>query len=193
MSSEKKYKVIIVGGPSATGKSTVAQNLVSNFAKYDHVHLEYLEGDALHSQENIDKMAKGIPLEDKDRWGWLKKIAIKSIDVAEMDKDVEKCAVVTCSSLKKNIENILEKIGKKADFLFIILNASRADLMERMKYREGHFMKANMVDSQLRDLELPTAEEVKEGVVVEEIGGKSVEQVDADVLAIAENFFGFDK
>ena len=55
--------VIVVGGPAGTGKTTQGE-LISK-----HFQCPFIEGDALHPQENVDKMSQGIPLTDEDRWG----------------------------------------------------------------------------------------------------------------------------
>lgn len=183
----KKYRIMVIGGPAATGKTTVATNLVKGFEKYKHISLEYLEGDSLHPQVNVDKMAKGIPLVDEDRWGWLQNISEKSCEIAKIEPNHEKCCVVTCSSLKKKYREFMQSKAPQAEFHFVILNASREELLERMAYRKGHFMKANMIDSQLADLELPTSAEKESSII--DIGNKSVEDVDKEVFDVANNFF----
>ena len=45
----------------------------------------FLEGDAFHSKENIDKMKRGTPLNDYDRIPWLKELN-KEIDINSVKK-----------------------------------------------------------------------------------------------------------
>ncbi|PPQ92968.1 hypothetical protein CVT25_000170 [Psilocybe cyanescens] len=57
---------------------------------------------------------------------------------------------------------------------FVFISGARAVLLDRMEKRPGHFMKATMLDSQLRTLEDPTGEE---GVVVVSLDVSTEEQV----------------
>jgi gluconokinase/shikimate kinase len=61
--------VLILMGVSGCGKSTVAAILASRLG------WPFEEGDALHPQANIEKMAAGRPLTDADRLPWLAKVA----------------------------------------------------------------------------------------------------------------------
>ena len=58
-------RAIIVMGVSGSGKTSVAEALARRLS------LEFLEGDQLHPPGNVEKMSKGIPLADEDRWPWL--------------------------------------------------------------------------------------------------------------------------
>ncbi len=61
--------VLVVMGVSGCGKTTVAALLA------ERLGWPFEEGDALHPQANIEKMAAGHPLSDADRWPWLEKVA----------------------------------------------------------------------------------------------------------------------
>jgi gluconokinase len=52
--------------PPRSGKSTVGTGLAQKFG------IPYVDGDTLHSKENIDKMASGTPLVDADRVPWVR-------------------------------------------------------------------------------------------------------------------------
>src|SRR5258708_36507582 len=56
-------------GVSGSGKTTVAGILA------DRLGWAFQEGDALHSQANIEKMRSGQPLNDADRQDWLEAVA----------------------------------------------------------------------------------------------------------------------
>lgn len=56
---------IIVMGVSGSGKSSIGEKMAARLG------LHYVEGDALHPAVNVEKMSKGIPLTDEDRWPWL--------------------------------------------------------------------------------------------------------------------------
>lgn len=148
--------VIVVGGPAGTGKSTMASLLAQ------HYECPFIEGDALHPKANIEKMAKGIPLTDEDRWGWLKSVSEISTEKAMLDEsDV---AVVSCSMLKKIYRDYIKKccgnILPDITIRFIFLYTSIEDLYSRVSHRRQHFMKSDMVKSQYNIMEIPREEEL---------------------------------
>ena len=55
-------------GVSGSGKTTLGKAIAETF------NYVFLEGDAFHSESNKEKMKKGIPLTDEDRFPWLKAI-----------------------------------------------------------------------------------------------------------------------
>lgn len=128
-------------GVSGSGKSTVAAALAR------HLGVPFQEGDALHSPENIAKMAAGIPLTDADRGPWLERV--HAWIVAHPD------GVITCSALKRAYRDQLREPGVR----FVCLMAPREVLLERMEHRTGHYMHADMLDSQLATFEPPAADE----------------------------------
>lgn len=134
--------ILIVGGPAGSGKSTTGE-LVST-----ELGVKFIEGDELHPKANIDKMAQGIPLTDDDRWGWLEAVAATA-------NENDPC-VVSCSALKKIYRDLLHNLCPKA--VIVLLTPSPEDLMERLAARKNHYMKADMLQSQLDILEYPKNE-----------------------------------
>src|SRR5690349_7042976 len=61
--SDPQY--VVVMGVSGSGKTTLAQGLA------DRLHWRFQEGDELHPRANVEKMSRGEPLTDDDRWPWL--------------------------------------------------------------------------------------------------------------------------
>ena len=57
--------------------------------------IKFVEGDDLHSNENIEKMNNNIPLNDNDREIWIKDINV------EINRLKNKNVVVACSALKE--------------------------------------------------------------------------------------------
>src|SRR4051812_10760192 len=57
---------IVVMGVSGSGKSTVAAGLV------ERLGWAFAEGDDFHPPANVAKMRAGTPLDDDDRWPWLR-------------------------------------------------------------------------------------------------------------------------
>jgi gluconokinase len=137
--------VLVVMGVAGCGKSTLASLLAQRLG------WPLQEGDALHPQANVDKMAAGQPLDDADRWPWLRLVA------AWIDARVAagEPGIVTCSALKRTYRDLLRREGVR----FVHLAGSRELLEQRMQVRSGHFMPASLLDSQLATLEAPGADE----------------------------------
>ena len=135
---------VVVMGVSGSGKTSVGSAIA------DALSMPFIEGDVLHPQSNVKKMAAGIPLTDEDRWPWLDRIG------AELAR-AEQGVVISCSALK---EIYRERLRKAADgpLAFIFLDGSLDVLRDHMGKRTGHFMPLSMLDSQLATLEPPTGE-----------------------------------
>ena len=135
--------IIILMGVSGSGKTTVGKRLASL------TNLPFLDADDLHPPENVLKMTQGIPLDDGDRTPWLQILKIE----LEVMKD-EKGGILACSALKTDYRKIL-RAGAGPDVQFVFLKGPRDLLLNRLKQRQGHYMKEGLLDSQLRDLEEP--------------------------------------
>jgi gluconokinase len=61
-------RMIVIMGVAGSGKTTVGQALAAATG------IRFYDGDDLHPQGNIEKMASGIPLTDEDRWPWLERV-----------------------------------------------------------------------------------------------------------------------
>lgn len=151
--------ILILMGVSGSGKSTVGRALAKA------LQWDFIEGDNLHPSENVRKMSQGIPLHDSDRWPWLKAIRHK---IEELQAD-DCSAVITCSALKQSYRDLLQ--DGLSDLKFIYLKGSRETLKSRLEERQGHFMKEQMLDSQLATLEEP-----EDAIVMNEDELGSVEQ-----------------
>lgn len=148
-------RAVVVMGVSGCGKTSVAEGLAAALGA------GFLEGDQLHPQANIDKMSKGIPLTDADRWPWLDRIGAELHTVTGAGAPI----VASCSALKRAYRDRL-RAEAGGDLSFVFLRGSRELLIGRMQERKGHFMPASLLDSQLATLEDPSGEE---GVVTVDI------------------------
>src|SRR5450432_153872 len=81
--------IVVVMGVSGSGKTTVARLLA------EQLSCPMLEGDSLHSTENIQRMAAGTALSDADRREWLAAIAER---IAASSRE-GRALVVSCSAL----------------------------------------------------------------------------------------------
>lgn len=140
-------KCVIVMGVSGSGKSAVGA------AVAQMINAVFIEGDDLHSKENIDKMHRGIPLTDEDRKGWLEKIHAAIVQITGEGKD----CVVSCSALKLRYRAVLRK--DVAHITFIYLKGSYGLIYGWLQKRGNHFMPAGLLQSQFADLEEPAASE----------------------------------
>ena len=99
-------------------------------------------------------MANNIPLTDGDRWNWLIDLRKEGMKQLQTSDGV----IITCSALKHKYRDVL-RIAHYEDpnilVHFIYLRADRTMLQERVANRQGHYMKKEMVDSQLDNLEEP--------------------------------------
>ena len=165
-------RAIIVMGVSGCGKTSVAEGLAAALSA------AFIEGDSLHPAANVEKMSKGIALSDADRWPWLDAVGRALSEAREEGGDV----VVSCSALKKSYRDRLRAAAGDA-LSFVFLKGSREILLSRMAARQGHFMPASLLDSQLATLEDPTGEP---GVVTVQID----RPVDAIVAAALKGLKG---
>ena len=145
------HPLVVVMGVSGAGKSTVG------IALADRLGLVYRDADEFHPQANIDKMAAGHPLDDRDRAPWLEAIG-KWLAANEPTG-----AVASCSALKRRYRRTLLAAAPTIHFLH--LSGSAEVISDRMRHRPGHFMKASMLRSQIQTLE-PLADD-EPGVAID--------------------------
>ncbi|MDC7239358.1 MAG: gluconokinase [Spirochaetales bacterium] len=138
--------IIIIMGVSGCGKTTLGELLSKD------LKVEYFEADSFHPQANIDKMSRGIPLEDEDRWPWLDIIRKKASECQQRGED----AVFSCSALKESYRSFIEEeLAEKP--VWVYLKGDFDTIHQRMLQRKNHFQKADMLRSQFRDLEEPAS------------------------------------
>ena len=131
--------VIVVMGVSGSGKTTVGQLLA------DALGAEFAEGDAYHPPANIEKMRRGIPLEDADRWPWLQTLA------AQIDRWLAAGTpvVLACSALKQRYRDILAK--GRPGVRFVYLEGDKALIRASPRCAAaGHYMPASLAGQPVR-------------------------------------------
>jgi gluconokinase len=134
---------VILMGVSGCGKTSVGEGLS------EALGWPFYDGDDFHPQANIDKMAQGIPLNDEDRQPWL----VKLHQLIAEHLDTDRSLIVASSALKAKYRQTLR--GDRKEIVFVHLKGNFNLIYARMKERSGHYMKAEMLRSQFRDLEEP--------------------------------------
>jgi gluconokinase len=155
---------VVVMGVSGCGKSLLGQQLAAS------LRLPLIEGDDFHPAGNIDKMRRGLPLDDADRAGWLARLAH---ELARQPGG----AVLTCSALKRSYRQALRAGAPALRFVHLALSPHQA--LERVASRTDHFYPPSLVASQFEALEDPAGEP---GVLVVD-ATCHVEQLTAQSLA----------
>jgi gluconokinase len=132
---------IVVMGPSGVGKTTIAKMLA------ERLGWDFAEADEFHPKANIEKMSKGVPLDDADRWPWLRLIR----DWIDGEKGKGRDAVVTCSALKRSYRDVLREAGCSVRFLELTAESTLVE--DRLSRRTGHYMPPSLLASQFQTLE----------------------------------------
>lgn len=161
---------LVVMGVAGSGKSTIAAALSR------HLGWACAEADEFHPQSNIEKMTQGIPLQDEDRWPWLREIQGWMTAQAA----AQTSTVLTCSALKQSYRELLSEARGRV--LFVHLDGGAELISQRMQGREGHFMPPTLLPSQLSTLEPLTGDELAAGSLRMDISN-SPEEIVAAVLA----------
>lgn len=132
----------IIMGVSGTGKSTIGKLL------HDRTGWDFHDADDFHSQANIDKMNRGIALNDHDRFPWLEELQKLISHTISHNQS----GILACSALKSQYRQILR--GNHSEVVFIYLRGGYDCIQSRIQQR-GHFMKSNLLLSQFDTLEEP--------------------------------------
>lgn len=134
-------------GVSGSGKSLIG----AAFARA--LGVEFVEGDAYHPAENVERMSRGIALTDDDRAEWLRSLAARLREAGVAGTGL----VMTCSALKRSYRDVLR--GGSRDLRFVFLRGEQSLIAERLAGRRGHFMNPVLLESQFATLEEPSPEE----------------------------------
>ncbi len=134
---------LIVMGVSGCGKTSVGKALA------DHLGWDFYDADDFHPAANVAKMAAGIPLTDADRAPWLQTLHDKLAEVLRAGRH----PVLACSALKRSYR--AELLAGNTGLSVVYLKGSFDLIWSRMEARKGHYMKADMLQSQFAALEEP--------------------------------------
>jgi gluconokinase len=135
--------IVVVMGVTGSGKTTAGMLLAKRLG------WEFADADDFHSAANKDKMHRGIPLTDADRWPWLDAIHENLAQVAAGKQNL----VLACSALKRSYR---ERLSGGLQLQFVYLRGSYELIRQRLIERKGHFADEHILAGQFADLEEPT-------------------------------------
>ncbi|MBS9391526.1 gluconokinase [Dolichospermum sp. UHCC 0684] len=139
--------IVILMGVAGSGKTTIGQALAAATG------WEFSDADWFHSAAAKEKMNRGEPLTDTDRAPWLQTMREAIAQWLQADKN----AILACSALKVSYRQILCYDDPRVKLVY--LQGSYGLIEQRLRDRIGHFMKADLLQSQFETLEEPTAAE----------------------------------
>ena len=135
---------VMLMGVSGSGKTTVGLKLA------EALGWSFRDADDFHPPQNVAKMSAGTPLTDHDRAPWL--AAIRAHIEASLARG--ESGIVTCSALKERYRTAA--IPDNGRVKLVHLTGDFDLILSRMQTRQGHFMKPEMLRSQVETLEPPS-------------------------------------
>ena len=135
--------VVILIGPMGCGKTTIGRLLAARLG------WPFSDADDFHPEENVSKMRAGIPLDDRDRLGWLSTLRGR----IDQSKAAGENLVLACSALKKSYRDLLGIDQRQV--VSVYLKGDFDLLRTRIEGREHQYMNKGLLASQLETLEEP--------------------------------------
>jgi gluconokinase len=134
--------IVIVMGVVGSGKTTVGRLLA------EQLKWGFADADDFHPASNVEKIRRGVALDDDDRRPWLESLrtAISKWIAEKLD------FVMACSALKSSYRR---ELAVGPDVRFVYLKGSAELIAERLRCRHGHFAGEPILASQFADLEEP--------------------------------------
>ncbi|MEZ5651716.1 MAG: hypothetical protein R3E87_14355 [Burkholderiaceae bacterium] len=161
-----QYLVLL--GVAGSGKTAVGKALSERLAT------TFIEGDDYHPRVNVEKMLRGLPLLDDERWPWISHVAgaMRShyarceqtrrqdrIDPPPQHEPVGHdrlaalpFAICACSPMRlPHRDYLVSQVGEP--IAFIELSVPREMLRARIREREDHYQATLQLDSQIAMME----------------------------------------
>jgi gluconokinase len=133
--------IVIVMGVVGAGKTTIGRLLA------EQLNWEFADADDFHPKSNVEKIRRGIPLTDEDRWPWLEGLGSAILSWIGEGRNV----VLACSALKRSYR---ERLEAGPEVRFVCLKGTPELIAERLRARHGHFANEQILVSQFADLEV---------------------------------------
>ncbi|MGA9978776.1 MAG: gluconokinase [Candidatus Sulfotelmatobacter sp.] len=153
--------IAIVMGVTGSGKTSVGRLLA------EQLGWEFADADDFHPRANVEKIARGIPLNDEDRGPWLERLRIQIANWIANGKN----GVLACSALKRSYRH---ELTVEPEVRFVYLKGSPELIRQRLRLRRGHFADEKILASQFADLEEP---ETAVTVDISQTPGKIVAEI----------------
>ena len=134
--------IVILMGVVGSGKTTVGRLLAAELG------WEFADADDFHPPANVEKIRRGISLNDEDRDPWLDCLRDAIIGWSAERRN----AVLACSALKQSYRLRLQTAP---DMQFVYLKGSAELIASRLRARHGHFANESILTGQFADLEEP--------------------------------------
>jgi gluconokinase len=134
--------ILIIMGTTGAGKTTIGTMFAAQ------LNWQFADADDFHPPANIEKMSRGIPLNDADRAPWLEAMRKAILEWIAAGKNV----VLACSALKRAYREVLRP---SPEVKIIYLKGTYALFAERIHHRHGHFAGEGILAGQFADLEEP--------------------------------------
>jgi gluconokinase len=134
--------IVILMGVVGSGKTTVGRLLAAELG------WEFADADDFHPPANVEKIRRGISLNDEDRDPWLDCLRDAIIGWSAERRN----AVLACSALKQSYRLRLQT---DPDVQFVYLKGSAELIASRLRARHGHFANESILTGQFADLEEP--------------------------------------
>jgi gluconokinase len=158
--------ILILMGVTGSGKTTIGQLLARQLG------WTFADADDFHPPANVEKIRKGIALDDADRAPWLNAVA----DAERTWLRESSPVILACSALKKVYRHQLQVAP---EVRFVYLKGDPELIRNRVAARQGHFATTTLLDSQFATLEEPGADD---GVTVVDVSG-TPDRIAAEVRA----------
>jgi gluconokinase len=154
---------MIVMGVQGSGKSTIGTALAKKLT------VPFVDGDSLHSAENIRLMASGHALTDQERLPWLHAVGERL--AAAGDRGL----VMACSALKRSYRDLLREHAP--EMITIYAKGGIQLIRTRISGRHHEYMPTSLLQSQFDTLEERDADEPGITVDIEQSPDRIVEQI----------------
>jgi gluconokinase len=131
-------------GVSGSGKTTIGKIVARDLGS------TFVDADDFHPAANVEKMRRGIPLNDNDRLPWLDAVRQRLMQAMDSRENI----VLACSALKHAYQHYLAQYACES-IHYVWLVGSEELIRGRLAKRKGHFMNPNLLHSQFEALEPP--------------------------------------